>query len=162
MNIKIYDDIPVILLKGVRLMNGVFRNFSGEEKTEYDKLGERHFSVMIDDEFVEELISLGLNIKRLDGDEKYEPVNYIRIKVSNKFSDPEIRLTDENFEEMTVEPRYLDFDNVGHLDTTHIEYADIVIRLSEWVQGKRSGKTPYMKSMLVKIQRDPLRSEYNY
>lgn len=141
-----------IVLEGVRI---VYRNFEGREG-QYNREGDRNFSVVLDDQLAKAMLEDGWNVKikppREEGDENF---NTLSVAVSFKGRPPTAVL-------ITSRGRTtLDKDTIDLLDITDIANVDMIIRAYAWGPiGGKSGIKAYLHSIYVTMQEDALTQKY--
>jgi hypothetical protein len=133
----------------------IFRNFSGKE-SQYNRTGDRNFSVLLDDDSANRMLADGWNVKflksREDGDEDRP---YISISVGYKTKPPRVVMISSTGR--TV----LDEDAVEHLDWVEIEKADLIARAYTWEVNGKTGIKAYLQSLYITIQEDELERKYS-
>ncbi len=133
-----------VRLEDVRIGYGSFRNFSGQ-KTEYNKTGDRKFSVFLPEEAAMELEDLGWFVKHKppyrEGD---DPQHQLDVAVAFEPYPPTITLISHDGVRT-----YLNEDSVGILDNTDIERADMEIRPYNWEVNGKTGVKAYLKELVV-------------
>ena len=136
-----------VRLEDVMIGFGGYRNFSGN-KTEYNKAGERKFSVFLPQDVADELEALGWYIKHKspyrEGD---DPQNQLDVAVAFEPYPPTVILIAHDGTRT-----YLNEDTVGLLDNTDIETADLEIRPYNWEVNGRTGTKAYVKELVVKAK----------
>lgn len=134
----------------------VFRNFRGEERGQYNKAGDRNFSVVIEDEeLARQLIEDGWKVKiRTPKREDAEPFYHLPVKVSFKYPPKIVRIAGRH-------KTLLDEDSVGCLDFDDIARVDLVIRPYVWNVNDGHGVKAYVKSMYVTVLEDEFASKYD-
>lgn len=132
----------------------IFRNFAGE-KSEYNRAGERNFSLMIDDEDIAaELSEEGWNVKvkppREEGD---LPFMYLQVKVQYNDYGPSIYLkSGRNLIR-------LEEGEVECLDAVEITSVDLDIRPYDWAVNGKEGRAAYLQGMRVTQRIDRFAAE---
>lgn len=141
-------------MEGVRI---IFRNFAGKEGM-YNREGDRNFSVLLDTDVAEKMVSDGWNVKwlkpREEGD---EPQAYLPVSVSYnpKARPPKVVM-------ITSRKRTeLDEDMVEMLDWADIINVDLIVHPYEWAVSGKSGLKAYVQSLYVTIEEDPLEEKYS-
>ena len=133
-----------VRLEDVRIGFGGYRNFSGT-KTEFNKAGERRFSIFLPRDVADELESLGWHIKHKppyrEGD---DPQNQMDIALAFGQYPPTVILTSHDGTRT-----YLTEDTVGLLDTTDIDRADLEIRPYNWEVNGKTGTKAYVRELVV-------------
>jgi len=143
-----------ITLKNVNIGKGHFRNFRGE-KSEYNKAGNRKFTIILDEDTGRQLQDEGWKIKwwmPKNDDPTREPEPAIPLfEISLAFDERfpvSIKMVTGN------DSVYLDEDNVGILDTAEIMSADIQVRPYNWDVNGNTGTKAYLKKLKVVIEDD--------
>lgn len=132
----------------------IFRNFSGKED-QYNKAGNMNFSVLLDPETAEFLLSEGWNVKLLKAQEEGEEQQaYIQVSLRFDIMPPTVMM-------ITSTGRLrLDEDTVAMLDWANIQVVDLIVRAYNWELNGKSGTKAYLKSMYVTIEEDELEKKY--
>lgn len=121
-----------------------FRNFSGT-KTEFNKAGNRQFSVFLPQETSDILEEAGWYVKhkppRNEGD---DPRNQLDVTVMFGKYPPVIKLISHDGAES-----YLNEENVGILDSVDIDHATLEIRPYNWEVNGKTGVKAYVRELLV-------------
>lgn len=142
-----------VLMEGVRI---IFRNFAGKEG-QYNREGDRNFSVLLDAQTAEAMGQDGWNVKWLKPraeEEGEEPQAYLPISVNFKGRPPRIVL-------ITSRGRTnLDEDTIESLDWADIINVDLIVRPYEWTVNDKSGVKAYLQALYVTIEEDPLEIKY--
>jgi hypothetical protein len=147
------QDRKNIIMEGVRI---IFRNFAGKEG-QYNREGDRNFSVILDEDVADDLFKAGMNVKRLkpreeEGEEVGSP--YLPVAVNFKGRPPNIFM-------ITTRGRTrLGEDEVELLDWADITNVDMIINPYEWTVGDKGGVKAYLESMYVTIEEDQLAQKY--
>ena len=133
-----------VRLEDVTIGYGSYRNFSGN-KTEYNKAGERKFSIFLPQDVAEELEDLGWYIKHKppyrEGD---DPQNQLDVAVAFEPYPPTVILVSHDGTRT-----FLNEDTVGLLDNTDIARADLEIRPYNWEVNGKTGTKAYAKELVV-------------
>lgn len=135
----------------------IFRNFSGRE-TEFNRAGQRNFSVVIDDpEMARELNSTGWNVRLLESkDENTEPIYILQIKIKfDSFAPPKVNMVNSH---NVVTP--LSEETIGVLDSADIKSVDLIVNPYEWSVNGKSGISAYLKTMYAVIEEDTFAEKY--
>ncbi len=135
----------------------IFRNFSGRE-TEFNRAGQRNFSVVIDDpEMAKELNNSGWNVRLLESkDESMEPIYILQVKIKfDSFAPPKVNMVNGR---NVVTP--LDEDTISVLDSADIKYVDLIVNPYEWAVNGKSGVSAYLKTMYAVIEEDAFADKY--
>lgn len=131
-----------------------FRNFAGKGD-QYNREGDRNFSVSIDPEIAQHLIDDGWNVKmRVGQDPDEEPSASLKVSVSYKLRAPRIRVISNG------RIQDLDEGQVKMLDSCRIADCGVVIQPSFWEMNGRSGIKAYLDSMYAKLEDDPFADIY--
>lgn len=129
-----------IRLTNVTIGRGSYRNFSGT-KTEFNKSGERRFSVFLPEDVAAEMEELGWYIKHKPPyRDDAEPLHQLDIAVAFGQYPPTITLISHDGTRTILTK-----DTVGLLDNTDIAQADIIIRPYNWEVNGKSGTKAYLK-----------------
>lgn len=145
----------------VTLMNArlCYKNFSGVG-TSYNPQGARNFSVILDDDLANEMVSKGWSVKVKPPREGYEDEgNFNTLKVNVKFGDNP-SLSPKIYRIMNGKQVLLTEKTVGTLDWDAIVNVDLRIRPYNWDRAGRSGVAAYLESMYVTVEDDPLAAKY--
>jgi hypothetical protein len=141
-----------VRLEDVMIGRGGYRNFSGTP-TEFNKSGEKKFSIFLPEEAAAQLKAMGWNVKDKppyrEGDDAQHQLD---VAVSFSPYPPTVILVSHDGART-----YLSDDNVGVLDNTDIEKADLEIRPYNWEVNGRTGTKAYLKELIV-TARAPRRS----
>lgn len=145
------DQLKQFMIEDAQL---IFRNFSGKEG-QYNREGDRNFSVILDPVTAEQMLKDGWNVKGLASREEGEPdTPYIQVTVNFKNKPPRIVT-------ITSSGRtQLDENSVDVLDWAEIRVADLVCNGYDWVVGDKSGTKAYLKTLFVTIEEDELERKY--
>jgi hypothetical protein len=132
----------------------VFRNFSGKEG-QYNRQGDRNFSVILTDDAAKVMLKDGWNVKYLASRDEGDPdTPYIQIAVSYKNRPPHVVM-------ITSAGRVnLNEDSVEVLDWADIALCDLIARAYEWEVNGKTGIKAYLQSMFVTIEEDALERKY--
>ena len=135
----------------------IFRNFSGRE-TEFNRAGQRNFSVVIDDpDMARELSAQGWNVRLLESkDEHTEPIYILQVKIKfDSFAPPKVNMVSGR---NVVTP--LDEDTISVLDSADIKYVDLIVNPYEWAINGKTGISAYLKTMYAVIEEDAFADKY--
>ena len=135
----------------------IFRNFSGRE-TDFNRAGNRNFSVIIDDPMmVRQLGSDGWNVRLLEPkDEGAEPMYILQVKVNfDSFNPPKVNLVSSGNK---ITP--LDESTISVLDQADIKSVDLIINPYQWTVNGKSGVAAYLKTMYAVIEEDVFAAKY--
>lgn len=145
-----------VTLEGVRIFN---RNFQGVE-TEYNKAGERNFSVMLDDQLAEDMSLDGWNVKYMrprEDDPDQHRQAFLNVKVQMNPYPPIINIINSRGK------KRLDEETIDQLDWCRIENVDMIIRPYHYPPSNISpngGIKAYLKAIYVTVQEDNLQLKY--
>ena len=145
------DEAKTFMVEDARL---VFRNFSGKEG-QYNREGDRNFSVILDEEVAKLMFKDGWNVKYLTArDEGEGDTPYIQIAVSYKNRPPRVVMITSTSRTNLTE------DSVEVLDWADIQTCDLIARGYEWNVNGKTGVKAYLQSMFVTIEEDALERKY--
>lgn len=145
------DEAKTFMVEDARL---VFRNFSGKEG-QYNREGDRNFSVILNDEVAKLMLKDGWNVKYLASrDEGDEDTPYIQVAVSYKNRPPHIVMITSTARTNLTE------ESVEVLDYADIALCDMIARAYEWEVNGKTGIKAYLQSMFVTIEEDALQRKY--
>ena len=132
----------------------IFRNFSGKEG-QYNREGDRNFSVLLDDETAAVMAADGWNVKYLEPREEGDvPKPYLPVAVRFDVIPPTVIM-------LTSAGRtHLDEDTVGILDFANFAMVDLIVRAYTWAVNDKVGVKAYLKSIYVTIEEDELEKKY--
>lgn len=155
---KIYWSGRELIMEGVELLFGTFRNFSGE-KRKYNDAGKRNFNVQIDSDYIPQLIADGVNVKYfkadLDDEDQEDKPGFVRVNVNfDGRKPPELFVRyGENgkFVELTE-------SSVGKLDTAVFDNVDLI--LNPYRRDQDSVTSLYLNRGYFTIHMDPLAAKY--
>lgn len=151
-----YRKMNNLIVEDAKIM---YRNFQGAED-DYNREGDRNFCVIIEQEdTAQKLIEDGWNVKiRKPANEEYDPVYYIKVKVSFK----ELR----NIPPMSAYlvtrrgKRRLTEDSIGCLDWSEFRNIDLIIRPYQWEKNGKSGVAAYLQTGYFTIEEDVFAEKY--
>jgi hypothetical protein len=133
----------------------LFRNFSGKE-SQYNRAGDRNFSVVLDQDSAERMLADGWNVKFLAAREEGDvPTPYIMVSVGYKAKPPRVVMISSTGR--TV----LDEGEVEVLDWVEINKVDLIARAYTWDVNGRSGIKAYLQSLYITIREDELERKYS-
>lgn len=147
------EEAKTFMVEDARL---IFRNFSGKEG-QYNREGDRNFSVILDPQTAEVMLKDGWNVKYLKAREDYdgdEDTPYIQVAVSFKNRPPRVVMI------TTTGRTHLNEDMVGVLDWAEIQTCDLIARAYEWEVNGKTGIKAYLQSLFVTIEEDALERKY--
>lgn len=134
-------------LEQVTIGVGNWRNFRGE-RTESNKSGARKFNIFLPPDVADYLADVGWYVKSKEPYREGDDVTYfLEIEASydtkgGQFAPPEIKMIAYDGKET-----YLSEENVGILDKSDIEYADLEIRPYNWDVNGKKGCKAYLVSL---------------
>lgn len=144
-------------LNGVKL---VYKNFEGREG-DYNREGDRSFSVVLEPDMAEQLAAEGWNVKwpkprenPQDGEEEYKPT----LQVSFTFEKFPPKIVLKNGDVLTP----LTPIDMNMLDHSKIEEADLVIAASHYNVLGRSGIKAYLRALGVTMDNQSYNSKYGF
>jgi hypothetical protein len=133
----------------------IFRNFAGKEG-QYNRAGDRNFSVKLDPDVAERMLADGWNVKFLKGREEGEPDQaYIPVSVSYKNRPPKVVMITSRGRNPIGE------DMIEMLDWVDIKTVDLILNPYEWVVNGKAGVKAYLQTLFITIDEDPLELKYN-
>ena len=122
----------------------LFPNFEGRGD-KFNREGERNFTVIIPtQEMADELVAEGYNIKVRQREDE-DPSFTLKVKVKFNGHGPHVYLDMDN-----GQPIELDEDDVKCIDKIDIIDCDIDIRPYDWEANGKTGRTAYLKNILVR------------
>lgn len=142
-----------ITMEGVKI---VFRNFAGKEG-QFNREGDRNFSVLLDESIAEVLAKDGWNVKWLrprEEDEEGAEQAYLQVSVNFKGRPPRVVMVTSRGRTNLGE------DDVEMLDWADIRNVDLIVRPYHWNVNGKSGIKAYLKSIFVTIEEDELELKY--
>jgi hypothetical protein len=132
----------------------IFRNFSGKEG-QYNREGDRNFSVILDDESAVNLLNDGWNVRYLEPrDEGDAPTPYIQVTVNFNIRPPKVIMITSTARTQLTE------DSVAVLDWADVQTADLIARGYEWAVNGKTGVKAYLQSLYITIREDELERKY--
>ncbi len=145
------DETKTFMVEDARL---VFRNFSGKEG-QYNREGDRNFSVILDPEVADVMLKDGWNVKYLNAREEGEdPTPYIQVSVNFNNRPPRVIMI------TSTARTHLTEDTVSILDWAEIQTVDLIARGYEWAVNKKTGTKAYLQSLFITIEEDALERKY--
>lgn len=139
-----------------------YRNFSGRQ-TEFNRLGDKNFTVVLDPSEVEQIMALGWPVKVKGTPE--EPSYEISVHVRFDHNPPRVALVTESIGpdgNPTQKITELNEESVGVIDSAEIIDCDIL--LHPWVRTSKvnPGVSVFLKGLFVKVVPNPLAEKYGY
>lgn len=149
-----------VTLQGKRL---VFKNFAGKEG-QYNREGDRNFSVVLTDAEADEMLADNWNVKRKppreEGDENF---NHLPVAVSFKGRPPRLVLivyVPDGEGGMERRRTSLDEETCEMLDYVDAETIDLIIRPYDWAVSGKTGRKAYLHAIYVTLNQDELERKY--
>ena len=145
------------MASGMKTMEDVrigFKNFSGKEG-KYNRAGDRNFVIFLNEDWTEELVTEGWNVRTLqprDPDE--EPQPYLPVAVRFGARPPRVVLITSRGKTTIGE------DEISMLDWADLKQVDLVVRPYEWEVSGNTGIKAYLKSLFVTLEEDDLDLKY--
>jgi hypothetical protein len=134
----------------------IFRNFAGKEG-QYNREGDRNFSVILDPIIAKEMLADGWNVKFLaPREEGEEETPYISVTVNFKNRPPRVVMITSSGRTNLSE------ESVEVLDWADIAVADLLCRGYDWEVNGKSGTKAYLKTLFVTVEEDELEQKYGY
>lgn len=134
--------------------NIIFRNFSGEEN-EFNRRGNRNFSILLSEEDALKLANDGWNVKTYKSNDDAETIYHLSVKVSYAKFPPCVWLITKQKRKTLLNER-----TIGSLDYADILSADIIIRPYNWNVTGKTGVKAYLKTAYITIQEDRFAAKY--
>lgn len=145
------DEAKTFMVEDARL---VFRNFSGKEG-QYNREGDRNFSVILDDKIAKVMLKDGWNVRYLSSrEEGEEDTPYIQIAVNFNNRPPRVVMISSTARTNLTE------ESISVLDWADIRMADLIARAYDWTVNGKSGTKAYLQSLFVTIEEDALERKY--
>ena len=153
---EIKKRIPRVTIEGVRILGGPFKNFSGRGD-QYNREGDRHFTIEVPENLIEPMRNDGWQIKELAPREEGDtPTPILKVKVSYnpKAQPPDIVLVKMN-RRTTLEESMVDT-----LDYLPMKNVDLIIHPYAWDVNGKQGVTAYLHKMFITVDTDELDAKY--
>lgn len=154
------QDVTIRHIPGQQI---IFRNFEGVAG-KFNNAGDRNFSLIIDEDLASELQAKGFTVKRTKGNEDYDAVPYIKIKVGFTLKDgTDNPYPPKIFKIDSTGMRQLDKNNVKLLDGARIIEADLIFSANGY-EDRTTGElrySAYVRNLYVTIEENELEREYN-
>lgn len=133
----------------------IYRNFKGAPG-QFNKAGDRNFSVLLDPDEAQRLTDEGYNVKYLKPrEEGDEPQAHLPIKINfEKGAPPRIVMITSRGRNI------LDEDTCEVLDYAYILNVDLIFGPYNWNVNGNTGKSAYLQSIYVTIEEDELERKY--
>lgn len=152
------DKYELVMVEGGQqndILPGKFRNFRGE-KRQFNDAGKRNFNLALrlPVEALDNLASLGLNIKELAANEEYgdEPLRFVKVNVNFEGKVPPnlYLVAGANMKELTQ-------NELGLLDGARFTNVDLVLRT---YHRDENSCTLYLQKGYFTIEQDPISAKY--
>src|SRR5262245_6783525 len=145
------DQAKTFMIEDAQL---IFRNFSGEEG-QYNRKGDRNFSVIIPDDIAKEMEADGWNVRYLRPREEGDSETpYIQVSVSFKVRPPRVVMITSNARTA------LNDDTIEVLDWADFKTVDLIARGYDWNVNGKTGVKAYLQSLFATIEEDALERKY--
>lgn len=139
-------ETKTFMVEGAQLL---FRNFSGEE-SQYNRAGDRNFTVVLDPNVAEAMLADGWNVKYLAAREEGDiDVPIIQVSVGYKARPPHVVMIAGNRRTNITE------EIIGTLDYVEVANCDLVGRAYNWDVNGKTGIKAYLQTMFITIVEDP-------
>lgn len=155
---KIYWSGRELIMEGVEVLFGSFRNFAGE-KRKYNDAGKRNFNVQIDSDLIPELLKDGINVKYfrsdMEDEDQDEKPGFVKVNINyGGRKNPEI------FVRYGVNGKFVEIpeEGVNKLDTSVFDQVDLI--LNPYKREEDSPTTLYLNKGYFTIHMDPLAAKY--
>lgn len=136
-----------VIINNVTMGRGPYRNFSGV-KTEYNKAGNRVFSIFLPEETARILQEEGWHVKSKPARQEGQNDRWqMDIAVAFDRYPPTIQVVTSD-----GETSYLNEESVGILDSADIENVDLELRPYNWEVNGKTGVKAYLRSMKVTLR----------
>ena len=134
----------------------IYKNFAGRG-SDYNKEGDRNFSLVIPQEFVEGLLADGWNVKekvsQSTGEKFY--VMPVTVRYFDENGDGCDAVMKANGSKIILNP-----DTIGQLDRADIVRCDMDIRPYFWKYGNKSGKSAQLEVISVEIRTNRFATDF--
>ena len=158
---KIYWSGRELIMEGVEVLFGTFRNFAGE-KRKFNDAGKRNFNISIEPELIPELLKDNINVKYfkadLDDEDGDEKPGFVKINVNfGGRKDPEVFVRYGENGKFTE----LNESLLSKLDTAVFDNVDLIVNpyRSQDDEG-RERVTLYLNKGYFTLHMDPLAAKY--
>lgn len=132
----------------------VHRNLSGRQN-EYNRAGNRTFSVVLTEDEAEELLDRGYNVRiRQAKDNPDEKFCFLSMTVNYNHIPPRI------YRVVGGKMTLLNESNVGIIDTSDIFNVNLSVNARYWEINGKSGIKPYVNVMYVEVEEDSFADRY--
>lgn len=138
-----------------------YRNFSGRDEGKYNRAGNRHFSLILDDETAEKMKNDGWNVKIR---EYNDGSRWCTLQVAIRYDIDKYRPV-----VMMVTPTHngyfkrtpLNEDTIGTLDSARIAYCDVALNPRPWTNSRgETGIKAYLTTGYFIIEKDEFEDDY--
>lgn len=135
----------------------IFKNFNGDER-EFNKPGDRNFSIMLGEADANGLLQNGWNVKPLKRQEEdEEQLFHLKVAVSYKIRPPRVWLVTAQGTRRTMLGESL----VGMLDKLEAIKVDLEISPYDWqLKNGQSGRKAYLRTLFFHMYESALELEY--
>lgn len=143
----------------IRGIGVTFKNFSGRE-SQYNRSGNRNFSIILDDEMADQMIRDGWNVRVKEYDDGSRS-NTLQVAVRfdiERFAPKVVMVTPKGkfFKKTTLNEQ-----NVGELDSARIVEANVLLNPSFWHNAMgNSGIKAYLDTGYFIIEKDIFEDDY--
>lgn len=145
------EQLGTAVLEGVRIL---FRNFSGKED-QYNREGNREFTVALPTDVAEQMAKDGWNIKYLKPrEEEDESQAILPVAVNFRNRPPRVVMITSRGKTALGE------QEVDILDWADITNTDLIINPYVWNVNGKTGVKAYLQSIFVTIEEDELERKY--
>lgn len=152
-----------VILENVRI---VFKNFEGKEG-QYNRKGDRNFSVVLSDEIAEQMLADNWNVKRKPPrEEGEENFNHLPVAVSFTGRPPRLVLIvdvwDRVEEKFVPRRTQLDEETCEMLDYADVAKIDLILRPYDWNVSGKTGRKAYLHAIYATLNQDELEKKYQH
>lgn len=138
----------------------IYRNFEGREG-KFNKEGDQNFALLLPEEFVDEAINEGWNVKRQRSYEDREGgertgAPYVAVHIGFKIRPPRMVMITETSRSRTI----LDQETCFAVDFADIEFVDVTIAPVPYDINGRKGIKIWLRTIYVMIREDYLDLKY--
>ena len=145
------ERIPNLLLENCEVLPGGFRNFAGRP-SQYNKEGDRNFSIVVPNNLVKRLIDDGWNVRQLKARDEDDEPRY-RLSVAVSFKEFKSLPPTKVFLYSGRKRTQLTEETIAALDYAEYQKADLTIRPRLWTEeGEPRRIKAYLQEMHVVVQ----------
>lgn len=138
----------------------IYRNFTGKPGP-YNEEGERSFSILLDEDLAQELLSRGMNVKPIKKrDEDEEQMYHLPVTVSYRRRPPRIYMVTGDGDTIPLRKTLLPEDLIHMMDGLELSESQMVIAISNYEIRGTKGKKAYLQSFFGHVLMDELEQEY--